>query len=503
MRSKQFLDELRQNDALKRAVLNKLVVEGKTVTFHIVTDVTYGQEDVSYAKNVASRYTPRGYTAEVKLLKSVPDAAGIRKAVADFLKKRFPAVAAFISPEEIEVVCDKSGGRFFIPIDKNDRALLTADGVLDALHDELCRSFCGTWYGDFRFEEKEKGEIEEEGPPPAERILPPRSFKIVNYDPIDGAEPKDAIYIADLKNEAPNISVCGSISYIDERLTKNGKPWFSITVSDGTGVLRASYFSKKATIEKVRSLRHGDSVVLTGNNELWGGSLSFRVKAIDRGSAPAGFKPEALPSRPVPAQYRAVFPAPEVNMVQGGLFDEDRLPPSFKKRDFVVVDLETTGLNINAVAGSIDKIIEIGAVKIRDGKIAERFSSFVACPVKLPDEIVRITGITDDMLIGAPPVSDVIADFYKFCAGAELVAHNGIMFDFKFIRYYGEKEGYLFDHPQHDTLYLAQELLPMLSNHKLDTVAEKYGFTFNHHRAYDDAFVTAKIFLEFAKIKSI
>ena len=55
----------------------------------------------------------------------------------------------------------------------------------------------------------------------------------------------------------------------------------------------------------------------------------------------------------------------------------------------------------------------------------------------------------------------------------------------------------------HDTLNLSQELLPMLSNHKLDTIADKFGFTFNHHRAYDDAFVTAKIFLELAKMKEI
>ncbi len=503
MKSEEFLNEIRKREALHRAILQKIEVQGRKVTFRLITDRTYTAEDVAYAERVAARYVPAGYTAAAGVMKSVPDAEGVRRAILDILKRRFPAVAAFVSHEEVEVVADENGGRFFIPIGENDRALLSADGALDAIHEELGRMFCGAWYGEFRFRKQERGEVEASALPPAERILPPRTFRIANFSAIDGAEAKEAIYIADLKKEAENVSVCGNILFIDERQTKNGKPWFSITVNDGTGAIRASYFSKKATLERIRTLKAGDSVVLTGDNELYNGALSFKARSVDLGTQPEGFVPEARPSRPVPAQYRAVFPVPEVNMVQGGLFDEDRLPPSFKKRVFVVVDLETTGLNMNPAGGLTDRIIEIGAVKIEEGKISERFSSFVACPVKLSEEIIGLTGITDDMLVGAPPIEDVIADFYKFCAGAELVAHNGFMFDFKFIRFYGEQEGYLFEHRTHDTLNLAQELLPMLSNHKLDTIAEKFGFTFNHHRAFDDAFVTAKIFLEFAKMKKI
>ena len=147
----------------------------------------------------------------------------------------------------------------------------------------------------------------------------------------------------------------------------------------------------------------------------------------------------------------------------------------------------------------MDRIIEIGAVKIREGKIVERFSTFVACPVRLSQEIVQLTGITDDMLIGAPSISDVIPDFYKFTAGCTLVAHNA-QFDCKFIRYYGEREGFDFNHRQLDTVYLAQELLH-LKNYKLNTIADHFGFTFNHHRAYEDAFVTAKIFIELIRLK--
>ena len=212
------------------------------------------------------------------------------------------------------------------------------------------------------------------------------------------------------------------------------------------------------------------------------------------------FVPEARPSRPVPPKYKTVFPAPASDFVQGGLFEDLSTPEVLKGREFVVFDLETTGLNNTPSSGGMDRIIEIGAVKIRNGQICEKFSSFVACPVKLPAEIIDLTGISDDMLLGAPDIKDVIADFFKFAAGSTLVGHN-VQFDYKFVRYYGEKEGYVFNQKQYDTVTFSQEML-RLSNYKLNTVAEHFGFTFNHHRAYDDAFVTAKIFLALVKQKN-
>ena len=102
------------------------------------------------------------------------------------------------------------------------------------------------------------------------------------------------------------------------------------------------------------------------------------------------------------------------------------------------------------------------------------------------------------MLVGAPEVGDVMADFYKFCDSAALVAHNA-QFDIKFVRHYAKAEGYRFDHRLYDTLIFAQSVL-RLSNYKLNTIADHFGFKFNHHRAFDDAFVTAKIFIELARI---
>ena len=149
----------------------------------------------------------------------------------------------------------------------------------------------------------------------------------------------------------------------------------------------------------------------------------------------------------------------------------------------------------------MDKIIEIGAVKLIGGEIKEKFSSFVACPERLSKEIIDLTGIHDRDLVGAPEVEKVLADFFKFTDGAILVGHN-VTFDYRFVKYYGEQHGYMFDKKQYDTYALAQEVLRgQLVNYKLNTVADYYGFTFNHHRAFDDACVTAKVFMELVKAK--
>ncbi len=493
MKSAEYLREIREAGGLKNAVLVKIEAAGDEITFRLHTDSTYTDADVEHARAVTARYMPAGYRAEVKIMKSVPNADTVRTFLLDKLKTMYPAAAAFVSPEDVSVQAGKGGGSFTI----GSAADRVSDEIADALCRETARNFCGSWTGELLSVKKDLGDIV-----PAETaeeyVMQARFFPVTEYVAIDGASPKEALYLADLNSEAKGITVCGMVNYVEERVTKAGKPFFLFTVSDGTSQIRASYFSRKSTLEKVRSVKQGDSICLTGDNELYNGTLSFRAKDVDFGRPPQDFVPVMRPSRPVPAQYKAVFPVSAVEYVQAELFSDEQYPAAFENTEFVVFDLETTGLS-NSNPDHMDRIIEIGAVKLSGGKITEKFSSFVACPVKLSEEIIGITGITDDMLRGAPDIKDVVADFYKFAYGSILVGHN-VQFDWKFIRYYGEKEGFLFDQRQYDTIAFAQELL-RLSNYKLNTVADHFGFTFNHHRAYDDAFVTAKIFKELVRIK--
>ena len=160
---------------------------------------------------------------------------------------------------------------------------------------------------------------------------------------------------------------------------------------------------------------------------------------------------------------------------------------------YVVFDIETTGLS-----NEKEMITEIGAVKVADGKIIDRFSTFVNPQRPISAEITKLTGITDDMVKDAPTIENVLPEFLKFCEDTVLVAHNA-SFDTGFIRIAAERAGLgELHHTIVDTLELARALLPELNKHKLDIVCEHLGVTLNgHHRAVNDAEATAEVFIKF------
>ena len=142
-----------------------------------------------------------------------------------------------------------------------------------------------------------------------------------------------------------------------------------------------------------------------------------------------------------------------------------------------------------------DTVTEIGAVKIVDGRITEKFGSLINPGVKISEKITSLTGIDNAMVADKPRFSQVTGDIYKFFEGAILVAHN-IDFDYKFLRRLSGESGYYYYNVGMDTLQFAREIMPTLPNHKLKTVAEKFGIEFNAHRATDDAYATAKMFIK-------
>ena len=172
-----------------------------------------------------------------------------------------------------------------------------------------------------------------------------------------------------------------------------------------------------------------------------------------------------------------------------------------KDKSFVVIDIETTGLNSNPDIGEVNHIIEVGAVKIEKGKIKGKFSSFCACPIPLPEEIEKLTGISSVDLANAPNIKQVLCDLHKFCGKSEIVGHN-VSFDLGFLNYYGAKYKISFNKAYADTLAMSRRLLKnKLVNYRLATVAEYFKSKFKGHRALNDALVTAKIFLKLTDLQ--
>lgn len=162
---------------------------------------------------------------------------------------------------------------------------------------------------------------------------------------------------------------------------------------------------------------------------------------------------------------------------------------------YVVFDLETTGFS------SIkDKIIEIGAVKVENGQITDRFSTFVNPKRPIPFDITELTGITDEMVMDSPDIGTVLPQFMEFVGDAVLVAHNA-SFDVGFIEQNLRYQDQIPDLTSVDTVAMARILLPTLSKYKLNVVAKALNISLeNHHRAVDDAGATAEIFVKFVKM---
>ncbi len=150
--------------------------------------------------------------------------------------------------------------------------------------------------------------------------------------------------------------------------------------------------------------------------------------------------------------------------------------------EFVAFDLETTGLSAQT-----DRIIEIGAVILKNGQEIDRFQTFVDPERTLERKIVDLTGITDEMLQGAPKIEEVLPKFLDFIGERVLVAHNSD-FDTSFIRAECARQGYEYNYTAADTLILSQNLLSHLNKFKLNIVSNALSLPdFNHHRAGDDA----------------
>ena len=165
--------------------------------------------------------------------------------------------------------------------------------------------------------------------------------------------------------------------------------------------------------------------------------------------------------------------------------------------EYVAFDLETTGLSAEK-----DTIIEIGAVIMKNGKEQARYQTFVDPGCKLRQEIIDLTGITDDLLVGAPKIEEALPKFLEFVGDRVLVAHNA-KFDTGFVRAACKAQGIEYKLTSADTLVLAQQLMPELNRFKLDLVAKALCLPgFNHHRAADDANICGLIFGKFLKMLS-
>ncbi|MBE5873518.1 MAG: 3'-5' exonuclease [Lachnospiraceae bacterium] len=155
---------------------------------------------------------------------------------------------------------------------------------------------------------------------------------------------------------------------------------------------------------------------------------------------------------------------------------------------YVCIDLETTGLN-----PKLDKIIEIGAVKVIDGEIKETFETFVNPGRKLEQRIVELTGIKDEQLTDAPYIEEVFPDLLDFLGDLPLLGHS-VLFDYSFLKKAAVDRKLTFEREGVDTLKISRRFLTQLEHRSLDYLCEYYGISHQAHRALADAKATVQLY---------
>ncbi len=506
-----ILAEIRLGTDMKNAIIGNITLykAQSNVNITLITDRAYTPSDKDTAYNILRKYVPEEFSFDLDISKVTPDASMVKRKVYSFIQEKFPAISAVMEENDVTSEQTADGFKFVISTIFSPHE---ASSAVEAVEKELKKHFCGNFYGKAVKKQMDissiQVETEEEEPV---YVFAPRTFPVTHFVPIETVKaPERAVYIADFNYASESTYVCGYITDISERTyTKSSgeeKLYYIYTLNDGTGSIRLTYFTRKKSLDRIKTLANGEGIVCECRSEVFNGTMRYTAVNIDRGNPPENFVPEKRPAKPVPLKYHCITPQPFTDYNQSDLFSDETLPDCLKNNTFVVFDLETTGLQSSPSpdSGEMDGIIEIGAYKITDGAISEKFSTFVN-PLRkspLPDKIKELTGITDEQVNTAPSYKEVLPDFVKFCDGAILVGHNIIGFDFKFVDFYAKSLGYEIERKLIDTLILSQQLLKgKVKNNKFNTVADYFKITFNHARAEDDALATAKIFIQLIKIK--
>lgn len=360
----------------------------------------------------------------------------------------------------------------------------------------------------------------------------------------------DIIKIADIQGEVGEAVIEGQVVSTEEREIKNEKIIYMFNVTDFTDTIQAKIFIPKEEADVIRSnIKAGKFIKLKGvplydtfSREITISSIrgikpgvDKRVKRMDNYQGMKrvelhahtqmsemdsvmsigdyvstakrwGHRAMAITDHGVvqsfPDADHALKPGDDLKIIYGveAYLVDDLINTVNNSKgqdftgEFVVFDLETTG-----IGAASNEIIEIGAVKVANNVITDRFSTFVNPGRPIPYNIQELTSITDQMVSDAPSIDTVLPEFLDFCGNAVLVAHNA-SFDTGFIYQKAKDRGIHTDFTVIDTVSMSRAILPELKKYKLDTVAKTLGVSLeNHHRAVDDAGATAEIFIKLVK----
>ena len=476
--------------------------ESNEVNVKFVSDTVASKESVDFIVDKISKQLPPKLTVNVKVAKSIVDATSAKMAIIKFFGETNHYVAHAVNEETVKIICAGKITKYDVCVTSDVADYLYRTSALDKLDEKLGREFSSNFSGSVRIveatEEEPTFEISSVSISDVETEKVRRLKVVCSTKFCDTEEYDTASYIEDAVDELGEVYFAGYVQSVEKRESKNGRPYYLISLNDKTGTVTGRFFTgDKNKIKKLEKISEGSTIIMRGVNELFNEKASLLIKGFNLCMMPDNYTPDEKPGKPVPREYTLVFPKPAEVVKQANIFNyADETPSCLIGKEFTVVDIETTGTD-----ASNDKITEIGAVKIKDGEVVSSFQTLIYPEVSIPKKIVELTGIDDDMVAESPLISEVYPDFYKYVSGTTFIAHNS-EFDFKFLRNAGKKLGYNLTLDVIDSIAVAKKAVPGMKNYKLNTLCEKFKIEFRHHRALSDAFATAELFLELVKIKN-
>ncbi|MBQ3235116.1 MAG: 3'-5' exoribonuclease [Clostridia bacterium] len=479
--------------------LKSAVYKSGTVKVSLISDVTVSESDVEFIKSSFEKELP-GIKVEVETHKSIADADIAKRAIISYLQSNCFSVAHAIDDNSVSVITGGKKIKYEIVVLDNVAEYLNRTGVLSCIKSDLERQYSNFFEGEIRVSSKdEEKPVYEDLSVNEEDIsdLKVRTVKMCDVQRFSDDEAYDtATYIADGEGILGKCYFAGTVIEKEARQSKKGNTYYRITLDDKSGKISGSYFTTdKAKLQKLEKLDVGSVVIVRGEMEVFNDRPSFLIKGFHFCEFPQGYVPARRPGKKPPEKYTVAFPTPCETTKQEDFFTVgSKLPERLMGKEYVVVDIETTGTDVTS-----DKITEIGAVRIKNGIIVESFQTLIDPEVALSKKITELTGITDEMLVGQPKIHEAYPDFIKFLGDSVFVAHNAD-FDYRFLKGAGKELGYYLENEYEDTLIISRKVLPFLPNHKLNTVCAHFNIEFRHHRALSDAFATAEAFIELNKL---
>ena len=548
-----FLNEKTNNEykfSLKSAVLDS------TANFCVIEilykdGIMLDKDKKDEIENIAKEILPKSFKYEFVFIKNYISEERIKEDVSEYMHKNFPSVSYNLE----SVVSENKKFDIKLKIDnlslehtKQKSLNLLIEKHLKSLYDDYdykCEFFGDSVYVVDEVELLKQNYTEEDVD-----MLSLRKIEISDIVPLVGEEfETQTNYIKDYTSPVEGISFCGRIRDIkpivikrkpkpkieesedkteeleesnenitkiieetaeiakeinenEESATGYQRKLYKFTLEDFTGSVSCVFFSNKENQAKLEKLEVGSEIIVKGDLEedKYSGGVSLRVKELGYCKLPETFKEYIVYHKEKPF-YEFVSPEPYVSYQQDNLMnfmDEKPVPEFLKGKTFVCFDFETTGTKYYEG----DKVIEIGAVKIVDGKITEKFQSMVDPEGrKIDPKAQEVNKITEEELIGAPLPAEMLQDFYKFAKGSTLIGHNIKGFDMIFLVGEGNRTRWNFDNEVLDTLELSRKYIFGVKNYKLGTLCEKLGIKLeNAHRAIYDTIANAELFIKICEM---